>query len=60
MVENKDNQHATIVDVVDFDNRVTTILDFIDMAFASILIYFLSLPSLSSNLPLGVTFAYSG
>lgn len=58
--QNQDNRHIMIKDVTHFNNKVTVIIDLTDGVLADIMVYFFGPLSLRSNLPSGITSAYSG
>lgn len=59
-VGNEDNWRATVENVEDSDNGVTVVVDFTDYVLADILAHLFGFLLPQSNLPPGITVAYSG
>lgn len=57
---NKDNCHATIENIVDFDDKVNDMVDPTDGILVDVLIYSFDPPSLRLNLPPGITTVCTG
>lgn len=57
---NQDNQYETVENIVDFNNRVTIVVDLIVGAFVDILVYFSGPLSFQSNLLLSIITTRSG